>query len=328
MKGDVRWGILSTAKIGRALVKGIGRCSGCCVQGVSSREWTRANEWAKEHGIPRAFGSYDELLKSGEVDLVYNPLPNAMHAEWTIKALEAGLPVLCEKPFASNARQAREMLAAAERTGLLLAEAFMYRFHPVYDRVLGLMAEGAIGDLTSIRSVFAFRLTDRSNIRASAELAGGALMDVGCYCVNLSRRLAGCEPVRACAFERRTTVDDTFFGQLEFPNGVVAQFECSIDSYARQGAEITGTEGAIILEDPWFPGKDRAKLMLRRKGLEEVIDTPGANCYHLEVEDFVRAYKTGTPPCWPPEDAVANMAVIDALYESANAGMALPVLAV
>jgi predicted dehydrogenase len=325
MAHPVRWGILSTAQIGRALIRGIGLSKDSCAQAVASREYSRASEWAKEHGIPRVFGSYEDLLRSGEVDAVYNPLPNSMHAEWTIKALEAGVPVLCEKPFATSAAEARAMTAVSKRTGVLLAEAFMYRFHPIYDQLLGLMGTGVLGKIVSIRSLFTFHLRDRSNIRASAELAGGALMDVGCYCVNLARRIAGCEPARAHAFERRTTVDDTLFGALEFPNGIVSQFECSIENYSRGHAEIAGTEGMIILESPWFPGEDQARFLLRRGDHEETIVTPGANSYHLEVEDFVRAYKTHQPVRWPPEDAVANMAVLDALYASAREGTVVDV---
>jgi len=325
MTRPVRWGILSTANIGRALIRGIGMSASSCVQAVASREWTRASEWAKEHGLPRAFGSYEGLLRSGEVDAIYNPLPNSLHAEWTIKALEAGLPVLCEKPFAVSAGQAEKMVAVAKRTGKLLAEAFMYRFHPMYDHILERLNEGVIGKVTSIRSCFAFRLSDRRNIRASAELAGGSLMDVGCYCVNLARRIAGCEPARAHAFERRTTVDDTLFGTLEFPNGILCHFESSIENHPRSCAEIVGTEGMILIENPWFPGEESARFVLRRGDHEEIIHTPGANGYQLEVEDFVNAYRTHQPLRWPPEDAIANMAVIDALYASVREGRAVEV---
>ena len=325
MARPMRWGILSTANIGRAVIRGIGMSKDNCVQAVASREWTRAGEWAKEHGIPRAFGSYDDLIHSGEIDALYNPLPNSLHAEWTIRALEAGVPVLCEKPFAINAQEARKMAEVSKRTGVLLAEAFMYRFHPVYDAVLELINAGELGTLLSIRSCFTFNLKDRNNIRASGELAGGSLMDVGCYCVNLARRLAGCEPARAHAFERRTTVDDTLFGTLEFPNGVLAQFESSIESFGRSRAEIAGTEGTIILESPWFPGEDQARFIVRRGDHEDVVTTPGANSYCLEVEDFAHALRTHEPLRWAPDDAVANMAVLDALYASAREGKIMPV---
>ena len=196
----------------------------------------------------------------------------------------------------------------------------MYRFHPLYDQVLERIGEGAIGQVTSIRTCFTFRLSDRGNIRASAELAGGSLMDVGCYCVNLARRIAGCEPVRAHAMERRTSVDDTLMGALEFPNGILSQFESSIESQGRSRAEIAGTEGLIRIESPWFPGEDRAQFAVRRGDHEEVMVTPGANCYCLEAEDFVNAFRTHAPLRWGPDDAVANMAVLDALYAYAREG--------
>jgi len=317
----IRWGILSTARIGRSLIRGIGRSRENVVQAVASRDYSRALEWAKEHGIPRAFGSYDEMLGSGEIDAVYNPLPNSLHAEWTIRALEAGLPVLCEKPFTATAEEARRVAEVAQRTKRLLAEAFMYRHHPLYKRVDELLAEKVIGELVAINSTFTFRLERDNDIRRLASLAGGALMDVGCYCVNLSRKVARCEPVRVHAFERRTTVDDTLLGSLEFPNGIVAQFECSMESHARSYAEIIGTKGMIEIPAPWYPGEDRAQFILRRDGTEETVWTEGADCFHLEVEDFSRALRTRTPVRWPIEEAIANMAVIDALYASARDGV-------
>ena len=325
MAHPVRWGILSTAQIGRAFVRGVGLSKNGCVQVVASRDWSHACEWAKENGIPRFLGSYDDLLASKEIDALYNPLPNSMHAEWTIRALEAGIPVLCEKPLAWNANEAREMVAVSRKKNVLLGEAFMYRYHPVYDRIFQLIESGAIGRVTSIRSLFTFCLEDRADIRATAELAGGALMDVGCYCVNLARRVAGCEPERAFAFERRSTVDDTLFGSLAFPNGILSQFECSIESQHRRRAEIAGTKGMIVLDDPWTPGEQQASFLLRRGEQDEIITTPGANCYHLEAEDFADACKYHRPLRWPIEDAIANMSVIDALYTSAKQGCAVSV---
>lgn len=321
----IRWGILSTARINHAFIEGVGLSGDSCIQAVASREWTRANEFAKDLGIPRAFGSYQELLDSGEVDAIYNPLPNGMHCEWTIRALEAGLPVLCEKPFATNADEARQMAEASYRTGKLLAEAFMYRFHPIYDLVLETIAAGSIGEIVGIRVTQCFHLRDRSDIRASAELAGGATMDVGCYCINFCRRLVATEPVRAFAFERRTTVDDTLIGSLEFPNGVLAQFQVSMEMDRYSRAEIFGSKGTIVMNQPFFPGKDDTEFVLRCDNHEEVFRVPGVNCYHLEAEDFVQALRTGGQTRWPVEDAIRNMAVIDACYESARTGRAVEI---
>lgn len=320
MKDKLRWGILGTAAIAPDMAKGIAMSSTGVVNAIASRDLARAERWAQEHGVPHAFGSYDALLDSGVVDVVYNPLPNSLHAEWTIRALRAGLPVLCEKPFTSNAAEAREVLKVSAETGLPVAEAFMYRFHPIYERVLECLRSGVIGTITCIHSTFTWFLEDRGQIPASAELAGGALMDVGCYPVNLARLAADCEPVRACAFRRGTGIDDTLTGLLEFPNGILAQIECSIESYERTRAEIVGTRGAILLESPWNPGDDQARFILRTEGRQEQIATPGANRYRLEVEDFARAVMTGGAPRWPAQDAIGNMAAIDALLASAATG--------
>ncbi|MCP4640948.1 MAG: Gfo/Idh/MocA family oxidoreductase, partial [bacterium] len=225
----------------------------------------------------------------------------------------------------ANAAEAREVVRVAKTQNMVLSEAFMYRHHPVYDRVEELIREGAIGDLVSIRSEFAFFLDDPESISGKAELAGGSLMDVGCYSVNLSRRFAGCEPVRVTAQERRGAVDNTMIGCMEFPTGLLAHFECSFETRERTRAEFIGTEGEIVLRNPWFPGEEYGEVLLRRGNKTEGISTRGANCYHLEVDDFVHACKTREPLRWPADDAIKNMAVIDALHKAAKEGRAVPV---
>ncbi|MDX9973237.1 MAG: Gfo/Idh/MocA family oxidoreductase [FCB group bacterium] len=326
MSSTVRWGILSTAHINRAFLGGAALCADCRVHAVSSREWTRANEYAKEHGIPRAFGSYEELLRSGEVDAIYNPLPNSMHCEWTIRALEAGLHVLCEKPFAVTADEARQMAEASKRTGKLLAEAFMYRYHPIYDRILETIKAGGIGQIVAIRVTQNFLMRDwATNIRASGELAGGATMDVGCYCINFCRRILGEEPARAFAFERRGNVDNTLSGSLEFPGGAIAQFQVSMETNGYARAEIMGTAGLILMDQPFFPGYNDTQFTLRRGTEDEVVTVPGANCYAMEIQDFAEAMRSNRPTRWPVDDAIKNMAVIDACYQAAKEGRAVAV---
>jgi len=272
-------------------------------------------------GIPEAYGSYDGMLAAGGIDVVYNPLPNSLHAPWTIRALEAGYPVLCEKPFALNEAQAREVMAVSAQTGRPVAEGFMYRFHPMFDKVLELLDAGAIGSLVSISSRFSFFEDSPSTIVGSAELGGGALMDVGCYCVNLSRLIARAEPTRVSAMRVGGRVDHTLMGLLEFPGGVLAQFETSIASAECHGAHICGTEGAMVLPSPWIPGVEDTRILVQRWGEpDEIVPVAGADTYRLEIEDFARAVTTATPPRWPAEDAAANMAVIDALFESAGRG--------
>jgi predicted dehydrogenase len=322
----LRWGILGTATIAPTLIRAI-RASGCgAVAAVASRDPARGRAFAAAHGVPVACG-YDELLAGGAVDVVYNPLPNSLHAAWTIRCLEAGLPVLCEKPFTLDAVEARAVAAAAGRAGLPVAEAFMYRFHPLYDRLAEVVDSGVIGELATIRGCFTFFLDDRGALPAQAALGGGALMDVGCYPVELARRVAGREPTRAHAAAHLGVVDDTLVGLLDFPGGLIASVECSIASFERHEALIAGTRGAILVESPWFPGAERGVLRLRVEGREEVIATPGGDGYVLEIQDFARACTTGAAPRWPVGDAVANMAALDALRAAARTGTAVAVAA-
>lgn len=325
MAGKLRWGILGTAHIAPTVLKGIRLSANGVPAAIASRDTARAEAWAREHDVPQAFGSYQEMIASPDIDLVYIPLPNSMHAEWTIQCLRAGKPVLCEKPLTADAAEAREVRRVALETGVPVAEAFMYRFHPLYDHVIGLLLKGVIGNLVSVHSSFSFFLQNRNEIPASAELAGGSLMDVGCYCVNLARLITNSEPEGAVAFERRTSVDDTLVGVLQFPDRVLVQLDCSIESYDRSRAEIVGSEGVILLEKPWFPGEDRGEILLRRGSKEERIATPGGNGYHLEVEDFADAVLSNRPPRWTIDDAVANMAAIDALLRSARTGAPMAV---
>jgi predicted dehydrogenase len=313
-----RWGILGTAGIADALIGGVREAGAGSVVAVASRDLDRARRWAEARGVPCAFGSYDELLRSEEIDVVYNPLPNSLHAEWTIRALESGRRVLCEKPLTVDLAQAQQ--AASKRMRQPVAEAFMYRFHPIYDTILGAIGVGQIGRVTTIYSQFTFPLDDWTQNPASAKLGGGALRDVGCYCVNVSRLIAGREPRRAAAMRRGAAVDHTLVGMLEFPNGVLAHFECGIESHERHRLEIGGTEGAIFVERPWFPGEGEASFILRRGQTEEIVRTPGGNGYALEAADFAQAWRTGWPPRWTVDDAVANMAVVDALLASAREG--------
>ncbi|HOX38819.1 MAG TPA: Gfo/Idh/MocA family oxidoreductase [Candidatus Brocadiia bacterium] len=319
----LRWGIMGAAAIAPNFLEGV-RLSSCSVAAaVASRDLSRAKSFAARHDIPLVFGSYDEMLRSGAIDAVYIPLPNSFHAEWMIRSLEAGIPALSEKPFTATAAEAREVLKARERTGLPVAEGFMYRFHPMQDRLMECLKSGAIGEPVLMHSTFRFILDDPTSIVVSAELAGGALLDVGCYCVNMSRRVAGCEPVRAMAFKRGTAVDDSIAGVLQFPNGFVAQMDSSIESHGHARAEIAGTKGSIVLNAPFNPGGERGEFIIRREGApDEKVVTPGANRFHLEVEDFASAVLHGTPLRWPIEDAIANMAALDALIASARTGEA------
>ncbi|MDQ7849702.1 MAG: Gfo/Idh/MocA family oxidoreductase [Armatimonadota bacterium] len=320
----LRWGILSTARIGlRRVIPAIQRSHSSTVVAIASRERERAAAVASRFGIPRAHGSYEELLADPEVEAIYNPLPNSLHADWSIRAARAGKHVLCEKPLAGNADQAARMVEACARAGVLLQEAFMYRFHPQIERLLQLVHEGAIGRPWLVRSAFTFTVSSPQDIRLRADLAGGGLMDVGCYCVNLSRLLLG-EPSRvhaAAVFEHG--VDVRLAGMLRFPHGM-ALFDCGLRLPPRQFCEVVGEEGVIVLPRPFQPEEVAAVLTIRRGDREERIEVPGTNQYVRMVDHFSQCVRQGTPPRYPPEDAVANMRVLDLLQAAAGAEHATP----
>jgi D-xylose 1-dehydrogenase (NADP+, D-xylono-1,5-lactone-forming) len=246
----VKLGLLSTANINAMLIAGAP--DEVELAAVGSRDASRAEEYARENGITRAHGSYEALLADDDLDAVYISLPNGLHHEWTLKALEAGKHVLCEKPYSRRPNEVEEAWDAADAAGLVLMEAFMYRHHPQAEKARALVADGAIGRLRTIRATFSFRLDDHSNIRMSAELDGGALMDVGCYCVSGSRLLGG-EPEHVFAEQvvGPTGVDVDFNGTLRFPNDVIAQFDSSFSLPKRQRLEAVGEKGTLVVEAPW-----------------------------------------------------------------------------
>lgn len=322
MSDKVRWGILSTANIGRRVIPAIHASGNGVVAAVCSRSLEQAQAFAEELDIPRAFGSYEELLADSQIDAIYIPLPNSMHAEWSIKCAEAGIPTLCEKPFASDAFEAQSIVDAFERPGVLLAEAFMYRFHPQHAKVKEIIADGGIGDLQFIISSFTFRISNGANIRLSKPLAGGSLMDVGCYCVNLMRFMTGEEPaqVTASAIIGKTTgVDEALAGTLEFASGVIGHFECGLRAYRQHSYTLKGTAGMITVPTSFVPDKAADTLVQHWQGenyTEHII--PPIDHYQLMVEDFADALINGRAPRFAPADAVNNMVVVDALLAQAR----------
>ena len=320
----LRWGVMSTANIGRAAVNpAIQASRNGELIAVASRDAERARAFASKSGIPRHFGSYGALLEDTEIDAVYIPLPNALHKEWTIRALERGKHVLCEKPLGLTAAECREMEAAARANGATLMEAFMYRFHPQTDRALEIIGSGALGEIRSIRSTFTFRLTKPDNIRWSAELGGGALMDVGCYCVNVSRTMAGDEPVEVQAFAEwaPSGVDAQLAGTLRFESGLVAQFDCALTMERREVYEVAGTEGSLTVPEAFLPGTADTVLMERHgRGEGRDHSVGGADEYQRMVEHFADCALEGRAPRYDVEEAALNMRTIEALYASARAG--------
>jgi len=325
MSDKIRWGILSTANIGlEEVAPAIQKAANSEVTAVASRSLDSAKAYADKLGIPKVHGSYEDLLADPDIDAIYNPLPNSLHAGWSIKAAEAGKPTLCEKPLATDAAEALSMVDAFRKQGVLFTEAFMYRFHPQVVRAKELINSGAIGDLKGMASVFTYRLGPGSedNIRLSAPLAGGGLMDVGCYCINIMRLMAGEEPNDArgtAVYGEESGVDESFSAALRFPSGVVGQFECGMRTYYTNTFEARGTMGQLRMENAFKATSDDNPVIRLWQGdnYEEIIIDP-ADQYMLMIEDFADAILNNRPPRYSSSDAVANMVVIDWLAVSAR----------
>jgi predicted dehydrogenase len=318
----VTWGILSTADINKKLLPGAQESNQVDVLAVGSRDLERAREFGAKWGIPRAYGSYEEFLADPDIEAVYIPLPNTMHCEWSIRALEAEKHVLCEKPLSRHPADVEAAFDTAERTGRLLSEAFMYRHNPQTKQLKELVDSGAIGELRLIRSTFSYTLLDTDNIRLRTDVEGGSLMDVGCYCISGSRLLGG-EPevVSGQQFVGPSGTDWVFAGTMQFPGGVLATFDCGTSLPERDELEAIGTEGSLFVDDPWHclnPG-----IELRRGGTAERIEVERVNSYRLELEDLGAAIRGQGTPLLGREDAVQQARVIEALFQSAETGTAV-----
>ncbi|HEU6445003.1 MAG TPA: Gfo/Idh/MocA family oxidoreductase [Gaiellaceae bacterium] len=316
---SVRFGILSTARINRLVLAGARESDRVEIAAVASRDFGRAEAYAREQGIERAYGSYEELLADPDVDAVYNPLPNSMHVDWSIRALEAGKHVLCEKPLSRRPEDVERAFDAADGAGLLLTEAFMYRHNPQTARLKELVEGGAIGEPRVVRAAFSFTISDDSNIRLAADLDGGALMDVGCYCVSGSRLLAG-EPERVYGIGVvEAGVDTVFAGTLEFAGGVLGQFDCGFRLPMRDELEVVGSEGSLFLDDPWHCRRPVIELRPDGGEVEEIALEP-VDSYRRELENLAGAIRGEAELLLGREDGLGQARAIDALYRSAETG--------
>jgi predicted dehydrogenase len=311
------WGVLGAARINQLVLEGAALAEGASVVAIASRDRDRAQAQADEHGVPKVYGSYDELLADPEIDAVYIPLPNALHVEWSVRSLEAGKHVLCEKPLARSEAQARRAFAAAREANRLLMEAFMWRHAPQTKRLQELLDEGIVGPLRMVRATFGFRLEREGDVRLSRELEGGALMDVGCYCVSAARFVAG-EPVHVRA-EQVTApatgdgVDVRLAATMRFPGDVLSVIDCALDAPLGHRLTIVGADGELVLEDPFHA---RSPGILHDG---QLIEVPFVDPYALEIENFSAAIRGEAEPLLDGRDAVAQAAAIEALYRSAEA---------
>ena len=337
MTDRLRWGILGTGNIARQFATGVNASARGRLVAVGSRDRAKSEAFANAYSIPSAHGDYDAVLRDPSVDVVYVSLPNSMHHEWTVKALRAGKHVLCEKPFAVTTAEAEEMFDAAQRAGRVVMEAFMYRCHPQTLAVLDAVRGGAVGRVRLIRTSFCFRTTRiTDNVRFRADLAGGALMDVGCYCLSFSRLFAGSEPAeaRVTGHRHETGVDEMATGFLRFENpegDVFATFACGMGVQADNTAYVCGSEGYVEIPVPWKPPARGAQYTIARstpprmdaKGMQSTSPQPpprqthavdvGGDLYGLEADDFATAILDGRPVRVSRDGTLGNVRLLEQL---------------
>jgi predicted dehydrogenase len=325
----VKWGVLGVAKIAvEKVIPAMQRGEVSEVAAIASRDGARARAAADQLGIPRAFGAYEDLLADPEIDAVYNPLPNELHVPWTLRALAAGKHVLCEKPIALDAEEGRQLIEARDRSGKLVAEAFMVRFHPQWRRARELARTGSIGELRAIQTFFSYHLLDPANVR-NRPPGGGGLYDIGCYAILTARFIFGAEPTRVVAtieWDPKFKTDRLTGALLEFPGGRHLTFTVGTQTSAHQRVTIVGDQGRIEIMIPFNAPPDRPTEIAIDDGADlfgggRRIETFSVcDQYTLQGDAFSRAVRDGSPLEFPLEDAVANMAVIDALFRSARSG--------
>lgn len=318
---QLNWALLSTARINRAVIPPLKASERNVLYGVASRDKAKADAFAAANDIPHTYGSYEEMLADPNVHVVYVPLPNHLHAEWSIRAMQAGKHVLCEKPLALTLGQVDAMVSAAKSSGRVLMEAFMYRHHAQTLKVLELVAAGTIGDVRLIRGGFSFMLTHDNDVRLVRDYGGGSLWDVGCYPVNYSRTVAGAPVVEVYGqkVSGRDGVDEIFTGEMRFANGVLAQFDCGFALPGRWFMDIVGSEGSLHIPEPYKPVLDN-RVFLNRNGEVETLVVPGDELYAGEVENMADAILNGTPTRVSLADSRDNVAALLALYRSADVG--------
>ena len=317
---SIAWGVLSTAHIAARLVEAARATDAAHVVAVASREPASARAFADAHGIPRAYGSYEALLADPEVEAVYIPLPNGMHVDWSARALRAGKHVLCEKPLDRRPDRVAHAFDVAQAGGLVLAEGLMWRHHPQAARLRELLAGGAIGAVRLVRASFSFVLAGDLDVRLDPALDGGALMDVGCYCVSGARLAAGGEPLRASAQLVRgpSGVDARLTGLLRFEGDVLATLDCGLDAAGGGALEVVGSAGRIVLPDPWLALEPR--IVLERGARREVLGVMRADSFRLELEDVCAAIRGERAPLLGRDDALGQARAIDALCRAAGEG--------
>lgn len=318
---SLRWGFLGASRIGNALAPAM-RAAGHQLAGVAARDPERAAAYAGKHGFARTHPTYEALLDDPDINAVYNALPNDLHFPWSARALEAGKHVLCEKPFMLNAGEVLRIMDVQRGSGKVIVEAFMHRHHPQYGRALAAIAQSELGELRTANAFYRFRMTNPGDYRWNPEQGGGALYDVGCYCVSALRLLLGREPLRVSAtLHDLNGIDATLVGWLDFGAGFTAHFDCSVEASGGQHLSLVGSEATLGLDVPYGPHKRTAGLQVGER--TEVFEP--CDPYEFMVEHFAAAALEGAELRWGLTDALAQARVIDALFESARAGQVVEV---
>ncbi len=321
MNKILNWGFLSTARINQALIKPLRASKRTLLLAVASRSIDSAQAYARENKISKAYGSYDDLLNDPEIDVIYNSLPNHLHAEWTIKALHAGKHILCEKPLALTLDEIDAMSSAAKETGKVLAEAFMYRHHAQTLKVKEIVDSGELGKIQLIKGAFSFFLNREKDYRNFKELGGGSIWDVGCYPISFTRTIVGAEPVEVFGWQvaGQGGGDVLFTGQMRFGNGILAQFDSGFKIPARAYMEIVGSDATLYVPFPFKPSINN-EIILTRAGKQQKIKIKGQELYLGEVEDMCDAVLNDKSPRISLADSRANVATILAFLKSAESG--------
>jgi xylose dehydrogenase (NAD/NADP) len=319
----LRWGVLSTARITDELVPCFAKLPQAELRAVASRDLTRARGFAAAREIPVAYGSYEQLLDDEAIDCVYVPLPNSLHADWTEAALQRGKHVLCEKPMTPRVEEAERLFGLAEREGLVLMEAFMYRHHPKTKALRRLIASGRLGEPRVLRMRFHFQVeSPETDIRYDSELAGGALRDVGCYCVSLASYVADAEPEEVSGLARYAPsgIDEVFAGTMRFGSTLLATFDCGMTSPLDVGVEALTTRGRVTVPMPWYPHHEPLHLEVDVDGEHTVEPTPGANAYQLEIANMCSAIDGSSETEITRDETLGNLRTIERLLHAAGAG--------
>lgn len=324
----LRWGLLSTAKINDAVIPGLQSSELNELYAVASRSQSKAEDYAQRHNIPRAFSSYEDMINDPNIDVIYNALPNHLHREWSVKAAQRGIHTLCEKPLALSAPEVLAMMDASRSNGVVIMEAFMYRHHPRTHKVMDIINQGLLGEIRFMRGTFTYPLSRPDNYRWKPEFGGGGLWDVGCYPISYAMMIMGGPPSQVFGWQKNgeTGIDEIFTGQLDFPNGIFAQFDCATNTAYHTYFEIHGSKGNLFIAHPFTTRNNDVPILLRTADNESTFTFDDVNSYKAQTENMAQAVLGEQRPRITLDESLQINKTITALFESAHSGKAIQVM--